>query len=156
MNTRQRRPNQPTRASRTILLVSRDRAVRGLLAAVLETAGYRVRMAEAARPPRRAGRRPSLVVVNGFTPASACLPHTLRPWCGETEEIPVLVLSMNDAEPHQAVELGTTYYQPWPFRRRALLAVVDRLTGVVHHDDVRQEGATRLPGDSRVARGLAS
>src|SRR5690606_23093884 len=107
-----------------ILVIDDESGVRGVVAAYLERAGFRVDQASDAAQARKflAGPVPDLVVLDVMFPGASGL-HLLAEW-RTTSDLPVILLTARaeEAERVRGLELGADDYVSKPFSPRELVA----------------------------------
>lgn len=125
----------------TVLVVDDELPIRRLLARMLESGGYKVRLAEtAAEGLRQAGMdRPDLIILDLGLPDMDGLKvlKELRTW----SETPVLILSVRSGEEDivSCLHAGADDYLVKPFRSGELMARVQ--TALRHRPSVHQESS---------------
>jgi DNA-binding response OmpR family regulator len=110
-----------------VLVVERDAAIRELLRAALECAGYGV-VADAGDGVPWAGQeRPDLILLDASDPAAAAVPPPARPRLRAAPPIPII--AMTTAPPSARAPLAVDAWLAKPFRLAELYAAVARWTG---------------------------
>ncbi|MFM1885066.1 MAG: hypothetical protein RL026_223 [Pseudomonadota bacterium] len=149
-------------ASRTILVVEDEQAIREMIAFSLKRAGYLVREAPDSRSARSAlaDSRPDLLLVDWMLPDMSGLELTRQlKRDRETRDLPVILLTARAAEGDKVAGLegGADDYITKPFSPRELLAriqaVLRRTTPEVPDETVELGGLTLDTASHRVMAG---